>query len=211
MNANGRRRRFTAKEKLAILEEGRQTGASISEVCRRHGIPSGQYYQWEKTDRRTQTETGPGATEPPGAEPAALGGMRTEGGNFRAPRRTSKRGRRGVTSGNDLFVQNSLSRYTIQWLQNIADSLFKTSTDATSSQFLRATPPRRASRQCPVRIERVRSDGGAPVPEYHTDPTFIGRFRPGRAITPILQKTRDLLVRWRRRGRCRPQPSLPDR
>jgi len=51
MNQNGRRRRFTAKEKLAILEEGRQTGASISEVCRRHGASTGQYYQWKKLAR----------------------------------------------------------------------------------------------------------------------------------------------------------------
>jgi len=56
MNANGRRRRFTAKEKLAILEEGRQTGASISEVCRRHGVSTGQYYQWEKVAREAILE-----------------------------------------------------------------------------------------------------------------------------------------------------------
>jgi transposase-like protein len=56
MSQNGRRRRFTPKEKLAILEEGRQTGASISEVCRRHGISSGQYYQWEKLAREAILE-----------------------------------------------------------------------------------------------------------------------------------------------------------
>jgi transposase-like protein len=56
MSKNGRRRRYTAKEKLAILEEGRQTGASISEVCRRHGISSGQYYQWEKVAREAILE-----------------------------------------------------------------------------------------------------------------------------------------------------------
>jgi len=56
MNQNGRRRRFSAKEKLAILEEGRQAGASISEVCRRHGISSGQYYQWEKLAREAILE-----------------------------------------------------------------------------------------------------------------------------------------------------------
>jgi len=56
MSQNGRRRRFSAKEKLAILEEGRQAGASISEVCRRHGISSGQYYQWEKLAREAVLE-----------------------------------------------------------------------------------------------------------------------------------------------------------
>jgi transposase-like protein len=41
---------------MKILEEGRQTGASISEVCRRHGISTGQYYQWEKAAREAALE-----------------------------------------------------------------------------------------------------------------------------------------------------------
>ena len=32
------RRRWTAEEKLAIIEEARQAGQAVSEVCRRHGI-----------------------------------------------------------------------------------------------------------------------------------------------------------------------------
>lgn len=40
------RRRWTAKEKLQILKEGQQGGASVSEVCRRRGISTAQYYQW---------------------------------------------------------------------------------------------------------------------------------------------------------------------
>ena len=42
------RRHFTPQQKLAILEEARQTGATISEVCRRHQIAPGQFYTWEK-------------------------------------------------------------------------------------------------------------------------------------------------------------------
>jgi transposase len=42
------KRRFTAAEKLQILEEGRAPGASIAEVCRRHQISSALYYYWEK-------------------------------------------------------------------------------------------------------------------------------------------------------------------
>ena len=34
-----------------VLEEGRQMGASVSEVCRRRGISTAQYYQWEKQAR----------------------------------------------------------------------------------------------------------------------------------------------------------------
>lgn len=33
-----RRRRFSAEEKLRIVEEGRQSGATISEACRRNQI-----------------------------------------------------------------------------------------------------------------------------------------------------------------------------
>lgn len=48
MSERGKVRQYSAKEKLQILEEGRQTGASISEVCRRHGISTAHFYQWEK-------------------------------------------------------------------------------------------------------------------------------------------------------------------
>ena len=40
------RKRWSADQKLKILKEGQTSGASIAEVCRRHGISSGQYYQW---------------------------------------------------------------------------------------------------------------------------------------------------------------------
>jgi len=56
MTENGGRRRYGAKEKLKVLEEVRQTGATVSEVCRRHGISTGQYYQWEKQAREAALE-----------------------------------------------------------------------------------------------------------------------------------------------------------
>lgn len=43
-----KRRRWTAEEKLQILKEARQTNAAVADVCRRHGISAGQFYQWEK-------------------------------------------------------------------------------------------------------------------------------------------------------------------
>ncbi len=46
------RRRWTAEEKLSILEEARQTGQSISEVCRRHQMAPGQFYAWERQARQ---------------------------------------------------------------------------------------------------------------------------------------------------------------
>jgi transposase len=46
------RRRWTAEEKLSILEEARQGGQSISEVCRRNQIAPGQFYAWERQVRQ---------------------------------------------------------------------------------------------------------------------------------------------------------------
>jgi len=64
------RRRWTAEEKLQILEEGRQSGQTISEVCRRHQIAPGQFYAWEKQARQgalvalRNGPRGPGKADP---------------------------------------------------------------------------------------------------------------------------------------------------
>lgn len=42
------RRRWTAEQKLNILQEARQAGQTVSEVCRRHQIQPTQFYLWEK-------------------------------------------------------------------------------------------------------------------------------------------------------------------
>ena len=55
ISRNGSRRRYAAKEKVKILEEGRQSGA-VSETCRRHGISTAQFYQWEKQAREAMLE-----------------------------------------------------------------------------------------------------------------------------------------------------------
>lgn len=46
-----KRRQWTVEQKLQIIEEARQSDASVSEVCRRHGIGSGQFYKWEQLAR----------------------------------------------------------------------------------------------------------------------------------------------------------------
>jgi transposase-like protein len=46
------RRHWTGEAKLQIIEEGRQTPQTVSEVCRRHGIAPGQFYAWEKKARQ---------------------------------------------------------------------------------------------------------------------------------------------------------------
>ncbi|MGI5923514.1 MAG: transposase [Lentisphaeria bacterium] len=42
-----KRRRFSVEEKYSIIEEARQPGVNISEVCRRHGISSSMFYRWD--------------------------------------------------------------------------------------------------------------------------------------------------------------------
>lgn len=49
-------RRLSAGEKLRVVEEGRQSGASISEVCRRHQIAHTQFYRWERLARQGALE-----------------------------------------------------------------------------------------------------------------------------------------------------------
>ena len=41
-------RRWTPQQKLAIVEEGRKEGATVSEVCRKHSLAPGLFYEWEK-------------------------------------------------------------------------------------------------------------------------------------------------------------------
>lgn len=72
MSSNNRRR-WTAEEKLSILEEARQSGQSISEVCRRHQIAPGQFYAWERQARQAALSalcnSKPGRRAPDPTEP----------------------------------------------------------------------------------------------------------------------------------------------
>lgn len=42
------RRRYSPREKLAIVLEGLRDGGQIAEVCRRRGISVTQFYTWKK-------------------------------------------------------------------------------------------------------------------------------------------------------------------
>jgi transposase-like protein len=44
--------RLSAEEKLRLVEEGRQAGTTISEVCRRQQLDHVQFYRWEKQSRQ---------------------------------------------------------------------------------------------------------------------------------------------------------------
>ncbi len=49
-------KRLSAGEKLRVVEEGRQSGATISEVCRRHQVDHAQFYRWERLARQGAVE-----------------------------------------------------------------------------------------------------------------------------------------------------------
>ncbi len=51
-NPSASRRQWSAQQKLQILEEARQAGHSVSEVCRRHQVAVGQFYAWEKQAKK---------------------------------------------------------------------------------------------------------------------------------------------------------------
>lgn len=48
-------RRLSAEEKLRVVE-GRQSGATISEVYRRHQVDHAQFYRWERLARQGALE-----------------------------------------------------------------------------------------------------------------------------------------------------------
>ena len=48
MSIKKSQRRFTAKEKYDILQEGEYGSMTINEVCRKNRISTALYYQWRK-------------------------------------------------------------------------------------------------------------------------------------------------------------------
>lgn len=47
-STNGKRKRWTSKEKLRIVLAGLEGGAEISELCRREGLNPTMYYSWKR-------------------------------------------------------------------------------------------------------------------------------------------------------------------
>ena len=48
MSGKGRRRKWTASEKLRIVLAGMESGVEVSELCRREGVNPTMYYGWKK-------------------------------------------------------------------------------------------------------------------------------------------------------------------
>jgi transposase len=50
------RRQWSAEQKLRIIEEARQTGHTVSEVCQQYQINLKQFYDWERQAKRGALE-----------------------------------------------------------------------------------------------------------------------------------------------------------
>jgi transposase len=48
MSQNGKRRKWSAADKLRIVLAGMQPGVEVSDLCRREGLNPVQYYTWKK-------------------------------------------------------------------------------------------------------------------------------------------------------------------
>ena len=48
MSQNGKRRKWSASDKLRVVLAGMQPGVEVSDLCRREGINPTQYYAWKK-------------------------------------------------------------------------------------------------------------------------------------------------------------------
>src|SRR3982751_3676521 len=69
----GRRRRYTAQEKLSFLQEAEAPGSSISAIARRYGIAPSQLFRWRRfRDEGTLTSLGAGEAVVPESELRAL-------------------------------------------------------------------------------------------------------------------------------------------
>jgi transposase len=48
MSRNGKRRKWSASDKLRIVLAGMQPGVEVSDLCRGEGVPPALYYAWKK-------------------------------------------------------------------------------------------------------------------------------------------------------------------
>jgi transposase len=48
MGTNGKRRTWSAAEKLRIVLAGMEPGVEVSDLCRREGLNPVQFYAWKK-------------------------------------------------------------------------------------------------------------------------------------------------------------------
>src|SRR3954462_4960779 len=70
ITGTGRRRRWSSDDKVRIVVESLQLGATVSEVARRHGLSPQQLFAWRREARATSGESA--EVPPPAATPAVV-------------------------------------------------------------------------------------------------------------------------------------------
>ena len=72
MSERGKRRRWTAAEKMRIVVAGLGGDIEVSELCRREGINPTQYYGWRKQLLGSASKVFDGGTEKPSVKEQRL-------------------------------------------------------------------------------------------------------------------------------------------
>ena len=65
-DGRGRKRRWPAEQKLAVLQEWKN-GAPLEEVCRRYALNAAQMYRWKRSLEQGLKGVGRDGAEEPGA------------------------------------------------------------------------------------------------------------------------------------------------
>ena len=73
-----KKRRYTVAQKLEMLEEARAPGATVAEVCRRHGIDGTTFYRWEKQAKAGMREALNGKRRDRGLKDREIERLKTE-------------------------------------------------------------------------------------------------------------------------------------
>jgi transposase-like protein len=73
-----KRPRFTAEEKLRILEEARQPNTTVAEVLRRYQVDATTFNRWEEKAKAAMREALNGKPRDAGAKDRELERLRTE-------------------------------------------------------------------------------------------------------------------------------------
>lgn len=73
-----KKRRYTVAQKLEMLEEARAPGATVAEVCRRHGIDGTTFYRWEKQAKEGMREALNGKSRDRGSKDREIERLKTE-------------------------------------------------------------------------------------------------------------------------------------
>lgn len=73
-----KKRRYTVEQKLEMLEEARAPGATVAEVCRRHGIDGTTFYRWEKQAKAGMREALNGKRRGRGSKDREIERLKTE-------------------------------------------------------------------------------------------------------------------------------------